>query len=134
MHGIAPFAKDRGWSKRRGVFDEWVRACPLEHLSKAGAIIPGLLQKQVHRPRPSCERQPLANPAGTDVHGSSGQRLTSRRTATSGDFNLVTGAWTTSEKVVGWRCSIVEMTLHFKLSRNGERPGGTGFRPILRKK
>jgi len=64
----------------------------------------------------------------------SGQRLTSRRTAFTGIFNLFTGVWTTSEKVVGLRCSSVEMTVHFKLSRNGESPGGKGFKPILRRK
>jgi hypothetical protein len=30
MHGIVPFAKDRVFSERRGVFDESVRECPLE--------------------------------------------------------------------------------------------------------
>ena len=30
MHGIVPFAKDRVFSERRGVFDESVRAYPLE--------------------------------------------------------------------------------------------------------
>jgi len=76
----------------------------------------------------------VANAAGTDVYGLSGQRLTSRRTAISGAFNLFTGVWTISEKLVGLRCSIVDMSFHFKLSRMGESPGGKGFRPILRRK
>ena len=76
----------------------------------------------------------LLKHGGTDADTLSDQRLTNRRTALNGDFNLFTGVWTTSEKDFGSRCSSVEMTFLFKLSRNGERPGDNGLKPILRRK